>query len=823
MKKIRFQQHLFPHLLAYLLFIGAVVSFFSPIFLQNKKLFQGDIPHHEGIAKQLVEYRQETGQEALWNNRVFSGMPAYLLDVHYQEPLTNCLKAMVAGFMPTNVGYIFTAMLACYILLLSFGIQPYVAIAGSLAYGLSTFTLISIGIGHDGKVAAMAWMPLVVAGVHIAYTQHRWWGGMLTALGLMLELSATHPQITYYLMLMLIMYGISQLIVAIQAKQFSSFIHTSVVLSLACLLAVSANFGRLWHIYEYGAYSIRGQSELQAAQSQAVSGLDKAYAFKWSLGKAETLTLLVPNFFGGSSHECLGQDAQVARALQKQGFGNRQIKEFLQAMPTYWGDQPFTEGPMYLGAITCFLFCLGLWIVPKQYRYWLLASTVLAVLLAWGHNFPWFNNLMYAHFPGYNKFRAVTTAIVMAQLSASLLGCLALEQLCRQGFTPAVRQGFRYTWIILGGILVASLAFSELKSYAAPHDASLPAWLVQALKIDRKGMLQKDVLRSLFFILAVSVSIGGYWKNKLQANHLAMVVVLLMFVDYYGVAKRYVRATSYKTQKQIDALDETPAKQFINQDKTLGYRVFNLNNPFNDGRTSYHHHAVGGYHGAKLQRYQDLIQHHLINEHARILAYMQGKVPNLTNLPVLNMLNTRYFVASQQQAGIITNNHALGNAWFVESIYPVNNPLAALEALKDINPQHMAIIDTTQFAVPCKSRLGKGQLQLKVYQPNYIHYEAEALADGLAVFAEIYYPKGWQACLDGQPVEHIRVNYILRALAVPAGKHRITFTFAPYSYKLGNQIMLFTSLLMFLLLILGGIYSLQVYQRNGSFLLTPNP
>lgn len=794
------------HTIAYLVFLGTVVGFFSPIFFQGKKLFAGDIPHHEGIAQQLLDYRKLTGDEPLWSNAVFSGMPAYLIDVQYQEPLNTLLRGLIAGFLPRNVGHIFTAMIMCYVLLLSFGIYPYVAIAGGMAYGLSTFTLVSIGIGHDGKVAAMAWIPLVLAGVHIAYHQHRWWGTVLSALGLSLELAATHPQITYYLGLLLFMYIINQLILSIQEKKLNSFFHTSMALSIAVLLGIGANFGRLWNIYEYNPYSIRGSSELQTTKELSSAGLDKDYAFRWSLGKLETLTLLIPNFYGGSSDEQLHRDSYVNKVLQNHGFRQPQIDLYLQHIPTYWGDQPFTLGPMYLGAITVFLclagFCGG---VEKKYRYWLLASTVLGIILAWGKHWAIFNDWMYYYFPGYNKFRAVTTAIVMPQVATVLLGCLTLQRLLDQGITPAIRKGLRYAAIIMSGILFLSLAFAFWSKYEAPGDVSLPPWLFQALRSDRKAMLQKDILRSLLFILAMGMILVGYGWKRVRVNQVAIGLMLLMLADYYGVGKRYVRSTSYQTQDKINALDAVPARKYIQQDTTLGYRVFNLNNPFNDGRTSYYHQSVGGYHGAKLQRYQDLIEHCIVDEYAQIMSYKKNSIDSLPHLPVLNMLNTRYFVASSQQTGVITNPGALGNAWFVQSIHPVGSPLEEINALKKIYPQHTAVIDTTQFAFP-QTFLGEGKLNLTVYRPNYLVYAAEALTDGLAVFSEVYYPKGWQARLDGQAVNHIRVNYILRALVVPAGKHTITFSFAPKSYQTGNKVMLATAILMIMLLVIGGMY-----------------
>lgn len=809
MKSISLKQSILPHVIAYVIFLATVVSFFSPIFFQNKKLFQGDIPHHEGIAKQIIDYRKETGKEALWNNRVFSGMPAYLLDVQYQEPLTHLWKALASGFMPSNVGYIFIAMLAAYILLLSFGVSTLVAISGGLAYGMSTFTLISIGVGHDGKVDAMAWIPFVIAGVHIAYHKNRWWGAILTASGLMVEIAATHPQINYYLILILIIYVISQLAVAIQTKNLRSFSYTSAVLCLAALLAIGANFGRLWTIYEYGHYSIRGQSELTVAGEGTASGLDKDYAFKWSLGKLETLTLLIPNFYGGSSHTSLGENSYVAAALKKRGIPYLQIRDTLRAMPTYWGDQPFTEGPMYLGILTGFLFCWGLWIVDKPYRYWLLAITVLAVCLAWGKNWSVWNDWMYAYFPGYNKFRAVTTAMVMAQVSSVLMAALALQEIIKQGFTPTVRKGLIYTVAIIGSIWILGLDVWHGRNYSSYIDSTLPGWLANALQADRKLMVQQDIVRGSLLIGMLGLLLGGYYKKRIQASHLCIGIGILMWLDYYGVGKRYIRDTSYKSQAEINRIDHTPAKAFIEQDKTMGYRVFNLNNPFNDGRTSYYFSSVGGYHSAKLRRYQDLIEHCLKYEHTHILSYISGEVPSLAKLPVLNMLNAKYFIYAPQQGGVITNAHVLGNAWFVQAIQPVGNPWEEISTLRDIDLAHTAVIDTTKFAITDLNKLAKGTIYLQVYQPNYLVYEAHAVGNGLAVFSEIYYPKGWQAYIDNKPVEIIRANYVLRALAIPAGKHIIQWKFEPGSYRIGSQIMLVSSLLLSILWIICIIYSLK--------------
>jgi len=813
MKKSTFKQYILPHIIAYALFMGIVISFFSPIFFEGKKLFQGDIPHHEGIAKELIDYRKKTGQEALWTHAVFSGMPAYLIDTKYQEPLNSMIRSFIGAYLPSHVGYIFAAMLSCYVLLLAMGIGPYVSMAGGIAYGLSTFTLISIAIGHDGKVAAMAYMPLVLAGVQVAYRRNRWWGVLLTTLALSLEISATHPQITYYLAIMVGMYGCSQLVVAIRNNRLRSFVYTSGLLLVAVLVAVGANWGRLWNICEYGKYSIRGQSELVAPDAHPADGLDKAYAFRWSLGKAETMTLLIPNFYGGSSHEQLNESSEIAQILKRQNFSQQQIKSFLQHTPTYRGEQPFTEGPMYLGAIICFLFVVGLWSIKKQDRYWLLAGTIVAILLAWGSNFAVFNDFMYQYLPGYNKFRAVTTSIVIAQLTSILSVCLVLQQIIQEGITPALRKGLYGAWAIIGLMLTFMLA--AWLDYTSAHDASLPGWLVEALQIDRKRMLQQDTLRSLAFISAASLVIWMYGRKKLRTSGLVILLIGLIGIDFYGIGKRYVRDISYQTQSQIEAREATPARQYILQDTTWGYRVLNLNHPFTDGRTSYYHHAVGGYHGAKLRRYQDLIEYALSREWHQVYNYLQGHTKDWPKLPVLDMLNTRYFMYAPERSGVMANPNALGNAWFVETIYPVGSPWDEIEAIQNFDPQRVAVVDTTKFHVPFPTiSLGSGRIHLLVYEPNCLQYEAEVSADGLAVFSEIYYEKGWQAWIDDRPVNPIRVNYVLRALSIPAGKHMITFKFTPYSYVIGNQVMLVFNMVLLILVIIAGGYKILELFRN---------
>jgi hypothetical protein len=414
---------------------------------------------------------------------------------------------------------------------------------------------------------------------------------------------------------------------------------------------------------------------------------------------------------------------------------------------------------------------------------------VLAIILAWGKNFAIFNDLMYHYLPGYNKFRAVTTSIVIAQLSTVLLACLTLQQLIKQGIIPSARKGLYYTWCILETILLISLIVANWIDYTAPQDKSLPVWLAQALQADRKRMLQYDVLRSIAFISVASLFIVGYWKKRINSKQLAIGLIVLTVTDFYSIGKRYIRESSHRTQTEVEAQEYTSAQQHILRDTTTGYRVLNLNHPFTDGRTSYYLRSVGGYHGAKLRRYQDLIEYGLSKEYHKIVNYLQWQSKDLDNLPILNMLNTRYFVYSSD--GVISNPHAFGNAWFVQTVHLVDSPLAELEVLQMVDLRRIAVINTAQFSCPVSANLlGFGHIKLLVYQPNYLQYKADVSADGLAVFSEVYYEKGWQVWIDNEPVKPMSANYILRALPIPAGKHIITFQLKPYSYMIGNRIML---------------------------------
>jgi Bacterial membrane protein YfhO len=640
-------------------------------------------------------------------------------------------------------------------------------------------------------------VPLVLAGLLYAFrrgSRHLWLGAALFAFGLTMHIRANHLQITYYLLLLILVFGVVQLVYALREKALADFLKTTVVLGVAALIAAGVSFGRLYTTLEYSKYSIRGKSELKEANSgdKASAGLDRDYAFQWSYGVGETMTLLIPNFYGGASQGALDEDSQTAQEFAKLGVPPVQMQELLKALPLYWGDQMFTSGPVYVGAIVCFLFVLGLLVVESRLRYWLLAATIFSMVLSWGKNFEAFNYFMFDYFPGYNKFRAVSMALVIAQIAMPLLGIYALWRLLQQTDKKAAEKKVLYAAGITGGLCLLVALFAGMASFVAPADAQLEQmqWPVQALRADRESMMRGDAIRSLVFILLAAGVLYFYLKQKVSATAATLALGLLILVDLWSVDKRYLSNDDFQKRLVETHFQPSPADQLILQDKDLSYRVINLANPFNEARTSYFHKSVGGYHGAKLRRYQDVIDKHIAQN----------------NLEVLNMLNTRYFITTDAQQPVQRNQQALGNAWFVQKLIPVNTPDEELAALTTLHPATEAVVDVSKF--PVKDQVfgtTGGTIRLTSYAPNHLKYDANAAAGGFAVFSEIYYKDGWNAYLDGKLVDHIRVNYILRGMPLPAGQHTIEFKFEPKEYQIGNTVTLISSILM-LAIVVGGVF-----------------
>lgn len=815
-----FRQSL-PHIVAVALYVIVSVLFFSPTTLDNKVLFQNDILQAEGGNRELVTYRQQTGEEALWTNSMFSGMPAYLLTVEYSgDLLTYFLRVLYLGLShPANLT--FAAMICFYILLLVAGVRPWLAVVGGLSYGLSTFLLISIEAGHNSKVLAMAVMPLVVAGVLLAFKGRHVWGFVLTALGLALQLRAGHPQVTYYLLLILLILGIVWLIFYIRRGRLPELLKAVGYLFVAVLLAVGCNWGRLYNIYQYGQYSIRGPSELpaQASEVQGSKGLDRDYAFSWSSGIAESFTLLVPYFYGGASTEAIGRDSDLADTLENQGVPPAQVNQFVESVPTYFGDQPFTAGPTYVGAIICFLFVLGVMLAPAEYRYWLVIATLVSLVLSWGKNLPGVNYFLFDYLPGYNKFRAVTMALSIALLTMPLLGFIGLEYFWREAGSARARKKLYIAASVTAGLCLLLALFAGMRSYSGAVDAQLagyPDWILSAIREQREAMVRTDAFRSFIFIVLAAFACFMVWLKKIPAPIGTAILGVLLLIDLWSVDARYFNEKNYSRNPRQQFFAATGADQAILKDQDPHYRVLNLMNPFNEARTSYHHRSVGGYHGAKLRRYQDLIEHVLQPEIQELITQLQQGKPAFEEADALNMLNTRYLIAGQEQEAVIQNPAAQGAAWLVEHVREAKSPAEEIALLQEIDTRTTAVVNTDRFSLEHSGYTSQGSVRLEQYEPRHIVYKAETPGNALTVFSEIYYPEGWSATVNGQPATILQANYVLRALELPAGSHTIEFRFDPESYTSGNTIMLICNILLILLFIGAIVWSIRQYRLEGT-------
>lgn len=817
MKTFDFRRQVLPHLIALLVFLIISLIFFSPVFLDNKEIFQNDILQWEGGAHSLREYRAETGEEGLWAENLFSGMPGHLVDIRYSGDITKYLFMAFGLFLPHPAGQIFAAMLCFYILLLAFRIRPYLALVGAVAFGLNTYNLINIEAGHNMKGWAIVFMPLVLAGIHMAFSRlsrrGQYTGYLLTALGLAMHIRANHLQMTYYLLLMVVLYGIVQLISYSRSGQLSLLFKHLVFLSLAAIIAVGVSFGKLWMVYEYGTYSTRGKTELtNPNRPEQESGLNREYAFQWSNGVAETLTLLVPYYYGGASGESLDSDSHFASALQQLGVPPNQIDQNLEQVPTYWGKQPFTAGPIYSGALVCFLFVLAFFTLDKRYRYWLAACVLLSLVLSWGKNFETVNYFLFDYLPGYNKFRSVSMAIVIALIAMPLMGFAGLEAYLRQqdrGLKLDLKPLYYGAGITAGLALLIWLT-AGMADYVGPEaNAQYPEVLKQALRNDRQELRRDDAFRSALFILLGGGLLWLGFHKKLQWTYAIAGFGALVAIDLWLVDTRYLNDDNFGRNPRRQFFAETEADQFIKQRNEENARVLNLMNPWNDARTSYHHASLGGYHGAKMRRYQDLIDNCLGQEVQQLIGELQQGRYGLSDYGILNMLNARFILAGQKANAVLENPEALGHAWLVEDVVPVQSADAEMQTLCDINTEKQAVIDVSEFPIGQQNFSGAGTISLVESAPNKRVYQAELSEEGLAVFSEIFFPIGWTASIDGEETEILRANYVLRALQLPAGEHTVTFTFSPQSYALGNTIMLISSALLYLLLIAGLVYGFR--------------
>lgn len=787
MKKINFMADVLPHMIAVATFALITTFFFSPIFFDNKALNQHDINQFVGSSKTIVDHRKATGEESLWANNMFSGMPAYMISVQWSNQAVSIVKRIVSFSMPSLTSNVYFAFLCYYILLITLGVRPYLAIAGALAFGLSTYVIVGVTAGHNARIGAIAFMPLVMAGIHLAFSRKLILGFGLTTMAMALHLRENHLQITYYLMLIVLVYGLIRLIQAVREKQILNFGKTVGALLLAVVLGSATFFGQLWAISEYTAYSIRGKSELAKDSETAASGLTKEYAFAYNYGILEPLTLLVPQFYGGSSANFFVQN-QKSTSYQAlvQSNDNQLANQLASYTSAYWGPQAYAAAPYYAGSIIIFLFVLGILFAPKEYVWWLVPLAALSIMLSWGESFKTFNYFMFDYFPGYNKFRSVNFALVIILFAMPLLGLLAVESIIKDGLNAKVKRKLVIAFGVVGGLCFLLWVFAGSFGFLRDVEADLPVWFKDALAEDRKALFKADAFRSFMFITITFLLIYFNFHKRISAAGFYAALVLLILIDLWVVNKRYLTESNYNRKREATfTLNESDA--VIQGDKSY-YRVYNLENPMAEARTSYFHKSAGGYHGAKLRRYQDFYDSCLAKQQNDLIRNLQQGQLDISGFSGFNMLNIRYLVFGPQRGNVLVNEGASGPAWFVRDVKTVNSPSEELSATCGIDVRTTAVVDGSKFKVPSYSWDSTATVTISDFsKPNYLKYESTSTSDGLVVFSEVFYP-GWNAFVDGKQVEIIRANYLLRALALPAGQHTIEFRFEPKPYITGNVI-----------------------------------
>lgn len=810
-------------LIIILLFIIVTFSYL-PSLLQGEKLNASDLKTWGGMAKEIQDFRKTAGEEALWTNSMFSGMPAYLISCRYPGNLSVKFLSVINA-IPQPANYLIVSFCLFFLLGLVFGVTPWVSFAAALAYGFSTYVFILIDAGHVTKVQTLSFFSLLISGAYLAYNKKMFVGAVLAALGLSLMLSSNHPQMTYYAGIMVLIMASTYLVYAIKEKTLPSFAKSSAVLAVAALLAVGTNFANLLSTYEYGKFSTRGKSELTIQGNNKTSGLDRNYILDYSYDVGEALTAFIPRLKGGGMSEPLGESSEFFQTIEK-SQGKAYAKELAQHAPLYWGSQPIASGPFYYGAVLCFLFVLGLFLVNGREKWWIALVVFISFLLSLGKNIPFLSNFMIDYFPGYNKFRDVKNIIVIQQFAMALLGMLAVKEVyLKQIDSKKFINALKYSFAIAGGLaLIFAIIPGLAGSFRGSSDAQLaqsgwPQQLIDALINDRKMVLRTDAFRTFIFVALAASGLWAFYTNKLKGQYAIALWAVLIVADLWPVNKKYLNSDSFVAKRKAEAVyTPSAANNAILQDKDPNYRVLNIAvSTFNDSSTSYFHKSIGGYHGAKMERYQEMIEYNISPEIQQIGARLRNVKTQeeldavFADLNTLNMLNTRYVIYNPE-SNPLENSHAMGNAWFVDNYKMVANANEEIAAIKDIKPELTAVVDRRfEKEISGKSfrKDGTGTITLKSYAPNRLVYQSNSASEQLAVFSEIYYPKGWVAKVDGKEVSHFRANYILRSMVVPAGNHEIVFEFKPQSYKTGNAVSLASSILLILAIAGGAFFELR--------------
>ena len=812
-----------PDVLVVIIFAVISFAYFFPADLDGRILYRHDSSAGRGAGQETAEYHERTGKVSRWSNATFSGMPTYQTAPSYQSVsvLNQAVKAYHL-WLPENVWYVFAYLLGFYILLRAFDFRQSLAALGSIVWAFSSYFFIIIAAGHIWKVMALAYLPPMIAGIVLAYRGKYLWGFIVTAIFAAFEVDANHVQMTYYYLFIILFMIIAYLVDAIRKKRMAQFVKATAVCAAGALIGILMNISNLYHTWQYAQESMRGKSELvkKDATNQTSSGLDRDYITQWSYGVDETWTLLVPNAKGGASVPLAANTEAMKKA-------DPNFMQIYQQLGQYWGDQPGTSGPVYVGAFVLMLFILGLFIVKGPIKWALLAATILSILLSWGHNFMPFTNFFLDYIPMYSKFRTVASILVIAEFTIPLLAMMALKKIVDEPELLTKKAKFVYiSFGLTGGIallfaLMPTLFFSDfISSQELEAFKSIPAEYLSPLESNlrsiRESIFTADCWRSFWIIVIGTLLLFLYKFKKLKAEYMVGAIAILCLIDMWQVNKRYLNDEMFvekSVREQAQPMTQTDRQ--ILQDKSLDYRVLNLaSNTFNENETSYYHKSIGGYHAAKLRRYQELIDAYISPEMQKMMPAIAKAGGDMTKVngdslfPVLNMLNAKYFIVPLQanQTVAIENPYVYGNAWFVDKVTYVKNANEELDALGKLNLRHEAVADA-RF----QSQLGESKNQdstsivkLTAYEPNQLTYDVRSATGGIVVFSEIFYPE-WTATVDGKPVEIGRVDYVLRALNVDKGHHKVVLTFDPKSVK-QTETVAYLSYGVLLLVVLFAVY-----------------
>ena len=812
-----------PDVLVVIIFAVISFAYFFPADLDGRILYRHDSSAGRGAGQETAEYHERTGKVSRWSNATFSGMPTYQTAPSYQSVsvLNQAVKAYHL-WLPENVWYVFAYLLGFYILLRAFDFRQSLAALGSIVWAFSSYFFIIIAAGHIWKVMALAYLPPMIAGIVLAYRGKYLWGFIVTAIFAAFEVDANHVQMTYYYLFIILFMIIAYLVDAIRKKRMAQFVKATTVCAAGALIGILMNISNLYHTWQYAQESMRGKSELvkKDAANQTSSGLDRDYITQWSYGVDETWTLLVPNAKGGASVPLAANTEAMKKA-------DPNFMQIYQQLGQYWGDQPGTSGPVYVGAFVLMLFILGLFIVKGPIKWALLAATILSILLSWGHNFMPFTNFFLDYIPMYSKFRTVASILVIAEFTIPLLAMMALKKIVDEPDLLTKKAKFVYiSFGLTGGIallfaLMPTLFFSDfISSQELEAFKSIPAEYLSPVESNlrsiRESIFTADCWRSFWIIVIGTLLLFLYKFKKLKAEYMVGAIAILCLIDMWQVNKRYLNDEMFvekSVREQAQPMTQTDRQ--ILQDKSLDYRVLNLaSNTFNENETSYYHKSIGGYHAAKLRRYQELIDAYISPEMQKMMPAIAKAGGDMTKVngdslfPVLNMLNAKYFIVPLQanQTVAIENPYVYGNAWFVDKVTYVKNANEELDALGKLNLRHEAVADA-RF----QSQLGESKNQdstsivkLTAYEPNQLTYDVRSATGGIVVFSEIFYPE-WTATVDGKPVEIGRVDYVLRALNVDKGHHKVVLTFDPKSVK-QTETVAYLSYGVLLLVVLFAVY-----------------